>query len=74
MRSTHFSQPLDAIAEGALTSERALYAATLVQIPEANPDAVAAETGRHHDRTKSILRAFATRRDARQDAEPPLVG
>jgi hypothetical protein len=61
MRSTHSSQPLDAIAEGDLSSERALHAATLVQIPEANPDAVAAETGRHRHRTDQILRAFAAR-------------
>jgi len=73
LRSTHSSQPLDAIAEGDLSSERALHAATLVQIPEANPDAVAAETGRHQDRTKSILRAFHARRESRQDAEPPTV-
>jgi hypothetical protein len=61
MRSTHTSQPLDEIADRDLASERALYAATLVQIPEANPDAVAAETGRHRDRTNQILQAFAAR-------------
>jgi hypothetical protein len=70
MRSTHSSQPRDAIAEGDLTSERALYAATLVQIPDAKSDAVAAENGRHRDRTISILRAFAARRDSRRGAEP----
>jgi hypothetical protein len=68
LRSTHTSQPLDAIAEGDLSSERALHAATLVQIPEANPDAVAAETGRHRHRTAQILRAFAARRGSSEGA------
>jgi hypothetical protein len=72
MRSTHSSQPLDAIAEGDLSSERALYAATLVQIPEANPDAVAAETGRHRDRTDQILRAFAARSGAGNGSGPTV--
>jgi hypothetical protein len=71
MRSTHSSQPHDAIAEGDLTSERALYAATLVQIPDDNRDAVAAETGRHRDRTNMILRAFAARRESPQGAGTP---
>jgi hypothetical protein len=70
MRTTHSSQPHDAIAEGDLTSERALYAATLVQIPDANRDAVAAETGRHQDRTHQILRDFAARRDMGEGSRP----
>ena len=72
MRSAHSSQPLDAIADGDLTSERARYAATLVQIPDANPDAVAAELGRHRDRTNQILRAFAARRESRPSVGPPV--
>jgi hypothetical protein len=72
MRSTYSSQPLDAIAEGDLTSERALHAATLVQIPEANPVAVAAETGRHRDRTNQILRAFAARSGSINGSGPPV--
>ena len=68
MRTSYANPPFDPVAESDLTSERALYAATLVQIPNDNHEALAAEANRHWERTDQILRASAARRGSGEGA------